>query len=200
MKKRENKCKVLETTNRIMELEDKLVAEIENNNTLQIQEIGDKIKESKKIIEEHIETETRGAALRNRCIWHEYGDTNSKFFLNLEKSKATQKCISRLRGPTGETITERKEILDKEFNFYNHLYKSKTEETKLNHKENTEKENMFHVQGPIIEDEDHDLLVNDIEEKEIWEIIQSSPLTKAWVVTASQLNFTRNFGMTSNTI
>ena len=54
----------------------------------------------RKAIEDKVEEEPRAAALRSRCDWYDAGGTSSKLFLNLEKSRAHQKC--RLKITDGE--------------------------------------------------------------------------------------------------
>ena len=34
--------------------------------------------------------------IRSKCNWHEYGERSSKFFLNLEKSRASQSTIRNI--------------------------------------------------------------------------------------------------------
>lgn len=59
---------------------------------------------------------------RSRCNWSQYGERSSKYFLNLEKRKAQNKVISSLRNEEGRILTESKEILQYEHDFYQSLY------------------------------------------------------------------------------
>ena len=44
-----------------------------------------------------IETKVRGSMIRSRAKWTEFGEKNSKYFLNLEKRHANKKAIFRLQ-------------------------------------------------------------------------------------------------------
>ena len=68
---------------------------------------------------------TRGAIIRSRARWYEYGEKNSKYFLNLEKVNYRRKYISSLINQNGTRIDDPKEILNEEQNFFNELYSSR---------------------------------------------------------------------------
>ena len=69
-------------------------------------------------MEEIIEYRTRGAMLRSRTRWHNEGQKNTKYFLNLEKRHYKQGTISRF-------ATTDKEILYECESFLKDLYSSK---------------------------------------------------------------------------
>jgi exonuclease III len=150
---------------------------IKSNNADCIKEIEDRINNIKSQLDELITERTRGAALRNRTEWHEEGDKASKLFLNLEKSRGTNKTIKKLRNNLGELITDNKEILDLEAKFYTELFSS--QKPLDNHKIKKEEEEMFQIPGNKILEEDHENLVKPIEEQEIWEIIKNNPPNKS---------------------
>ena len=52
---------------------------------------------------------TRGAIIRSRARWYEYGEKNSKYFLNLEKVNYRRKYISSLIIQNGTRINDPKE-------------------------------------------------------------------------------------------
>ena len=68
---------------------------------------------------------TRGAIIRSRARWYEYGEKNSKYFLNLEKVNYRRKYISSLIKQNGTRIDDPKEILNEEQNFFVELYSSR---------------------------------------------------------------------------
>ena len=84
---------------------------------------------------EHLyEKKVEGIIIRSRARWHEHGERNSKYFLNLEKRNHVRKHIRKLR-LSGVISTDPFEILEAERVFYENLYKSRrdgSEENKPN--------------------------------------------------------------------
>ena len=72
-----------------------------------------------------IEYRTRGAILRSRTRWHNEGEKNTKYFLNLEKRHYRQGTISRLKKSENDFATTDKEILQECESFFKDLYSSK---------------------------------------------------------------------------
>ena len=67
---------------------------------------------------EHLyEKKAEGKIIRSRARWHEHGEKNSKYFLNLEKRNHVRKHIRKLR-LSGVISTDPFEILDAERTFY----------------------------------------------------------------------------------
>jgi hypothetical protein len=64
-------------------------------------------------LEKIIEYRTKGAILRAKCRWHNEGEKNTKYFLNLEKRHFKNGVISQLK--TGENEFA---MSDKEMPFY----------------------------------------------------------------------------------
>ena len=54
---------------------------------------------------------TKGAQIRAGIKWIEEGVKNTKFFLNLEKSRAKNNTINRLVKRDGEIVTDDSEII-----------------------------------------------------------------------------------------
>ena len=74
---------------------------------------------------EHVyEKKVEGIIIRSRARWHEHGEKNSKYFLNLEKRNHVRKHIRKLR-LSGVISTDPFEILEAERVFYENLYKSR---------------------------------------------------------------------------
>ena len=67
---------------------------------------------------------TRGACVRSKARWHEFGERSSKYFLNLEKRNYESKCITSLIKENGRSIKDPKEILKEQNRFYQFLYSS----------------------------------------------------------------------------
>ena len=77
-----------------------------------------------------------GIIIRSRARWHEHGEKNSKYFLNLEKRNNIKNHIRKLFG-SGAISTDPFEILNTERRFYEKLY------SKQNTNVNSEEANSF---------------------------------------------------------
>ena len=62
--------------------------------------------------------------LKARCRWHNEGEKNTKYFLNLEERHYNQGTISQLKLGNENFITTNKEILSEHETFYKNLYSS----------------------------------------------------------------------------
>ena len=65
----------------------------------------------------------KGAYIRSRANWLEYGEKPNKFFLNLENKNRVNKNISEIKISEDETITNQSDILNCLKEFYEELYK-----------------------------------------------------------------------------
>jgi len=173
-KRKQERRLLQETTKVIQNLENEQCDAIRSNADLdEITRLTAEIKEHKKIIENKVEEDTKASAIRSRSMWYEQGDTSSKLFLNLEKSRGDQKAINRLKNNQGDIITDRAEIMKEEERYYKELYSSKVNECQR------ETDDIFNTISPKLEVEDHEQLVKVIEEDEVWEIIKESPKNKS---------------------
>jgi hypothetical protein len=86
-----------------------------------------KYHEGKKSIENYNNEKASGAQLRSKTNWIEYGERNTKYFLNLEKRNYQMKCITKLIDDTKTEINEPDKILEYEEEFYKNLYSPKNE-------------------------------------------------------------------------
>ena len=86
------------------------------------------MEEKKAEVERIIEYKTKGAILRAKCRWHNEGEKNTKYFLNLEKRHFKNGVISQLKIGEDEFATSDKEILQQCEHFYKDLYKSHVSE------------------------------------------------------------------------
>ena len=69
-----------------------------------------------------VEYRTKGAIIRSRTRWHEQGEKNTKYFLNLEKRQKEKTYISKLKTQDSNEITNVDEILNCQKLFYKNLY------------------------------------------------------------------------------
>ena len=66
----------------------------------------------------------KGTILRSKVRWVEYGEKNTRYFLNLEKKKSEKKTITKLKLDDEMETEDQEIILREEENFYRALYKS----------------------------------------------------------------------------
>ena len=66
----------------------------------------------------------RGAYIRSKARWQEFGERSSKYFLNLEKRNYENKCISSLKIESGSSISDPEEALQEQKSYYQNLYSS----------------------------------------------------------------------------
>lgn len=94
----------------------------------------------------------RGACVRSKARWYEFGERSSKYFLNLEKRNYENKCINCLTKDDNSIITDPKEILEEQRTFYHNLYSS------LNPQVNDPRFNLFFANDMIntLDDEQKD--------------------------------------------
>jgi hypothetical protein len=86
------------------------------------EEIIQQYNETKLEIEQYNNEKAHGVFIRSKCDWAEFGEKNTKYFLNLEKRNYNNKCISKLINEEQVTITDSNEILNYETKFYKKLY------------------------------------------------------------------------------
>ena len=82
--------------------------------------------------------ETQGALVRTKSNWHEYAEKNTKYFFQLEKSRAKNKAMSYLISDEGQKLTTQKQILAEQKSFYQKLY---TADPKISFRMNVEVKN-----------------------------------------------------------
>ena len=91
----------------------------------EINRIKEEIDFSKEQLEKYLDRYTRAAMIRSRASYYEEGEKNTKYFLGMEKSKQTKKCIHALIDQEGNMITNREEVLNEQVKYYTKLYTSK---------------------------------------------------------------------------
>ena len=70
------------------------------------------------------EQKVKGAIIRSKARWVEYGEKNTRYFLNLEKRRGEQKNINKLKLNDGTKTEDQEVILKEEEKFYRSLYES----------------------------------------------------------------------------
>ena len=73
-------------------------------------------------LEQIYKIKVNGIKIRSKCEWYEHGEKSSKFFLNLEKSRAIQGQVRTVIYNDKETNDET-EINNYIYSFFNYLYK-----------------------------------------------------------------------------
>jgi exonuclease III len=82
----------------------------------------------KKDLEDLNKEKMAGIIFRSKCDWAEYGEKNSKYFLNLEKYNFENKHITSLNA-NGKITSDEREVLESIRSYYAKLYSC----TKINH-------------------------------------------------------------------
>ena len=80
-----------------------------------------KLEEAKTVLENIYEERTRGIILRSKVKWHEQGEKNTKYFLNLESRNQSRKHMRKVIVNDKE-ITNPLKILEAQKLFYKKLY------------------------------------------------------------------------------
>ena len=96
--------------------------------------------ENKTYIEDYNNDKANGAIMRSKASWAEFGERNSKFFLNLEKRNHKMKCITKLLNEDDLEVTNADDILKYEETFYKNLYSKPTK----NNQEQQDEKNAAH--------------------------------------------------------
>jgi hypothetical protein len=122
--------------------------------------------ESTKLEIEHYNNEkANGVLIRSKANWAEFGEKNSKYFLNLEKRNYKNKCITKLINESKEIIEDSTEILKYEEEYYKNLY------TQPDDQKNTNRNNLIlefaNDETPKIQMADMELCEQDINLEEI---------------------------------
>ena len=121
--------KTKKTKDREAELEHaifKLELKMDNGDSSEIEnfELVEQLNDLKSELERIIEFRTKGSILRAKIKWHNEGEKNTKYFLNLEKRHYKQGTISQLKVDENNFITSDQEILAEGESFFINLYTS----------------------------------------------------------------------------
>ncbi len=80
------------------------------------------ILDAKSRLKEFEMKELEGIKIRSKIQWREEGETNSRFFCNLEQKNATTKTFDRVQTANGNIVTDINGIMKEQVNFYKKLY------------------------------------------------------------------------------
>ena len=145
------------------------------------------LEEKKTELEKIIEYRTKGTILRAKCRWHNEGERNTKYFLNLEKRHFKNCVISELKIGENEFVTSDKEILHQCENFYRDLYKSRVSE------QQSEPSNF---KTNILNADEKESCEGLLTNAECLQALKCMEPEKHQVQTVFLLNFTKSFGTT----
>ena len=98
---------------------------------------------------------TKGAIIRSKAQLVEEGEKNSKYFLNLEKRNYNRKCMKTIINRDGLEVTDPKNILNEQANFFENLYTTR----KIDSISNTKIEEKY-LKNPSIPKLDQDVKSN----------------------------------------
>ena len=112
----EDKIAIANLTEKIIEYEDK----IEDLSLMQYE----MLQKSKIDLECLQQKRTAGLIFRSQAKWYSEGEVNTKYFLNLEKSRYNAKTCVAIFDDEGTLQTEFDHILDEQRKFYQNLYTS----------------------------------------------------------------------------
>ena len=73
-------------------------------------------------LNQFIQNDAKGAAVRSRARWMEFGEKNSRYFLSLEKWHNDKKFIKSLKNKQEDLVNDQKLNLEELVNFYEKLY------------------------------------------------------------------------------
>ena len=74
-----------------------------------------------KRLEIEILSKTKGATIRPRLKWIEEGEKNTKYFLNLERQRASNNTIKQIRTKQGVVVKHPNDILLETRRYYDKL-------------------------------------------------------------------------------
>jgi hypothetical protein len=119
LKCNEQRNRSIRLNNELNELDVKLSAD---PSCVETQQKRENVKLQLEIMEQHA---AHSAQIRARVKWIENGEKNTKFFLNLEKSRANSKILTSVKDETGRTVTKQEEILQVQKNYFKNLYRKR---------------------------------------------------------------------------
>ncbi len=81
--------------------------------------------DAKRNLDECYDHITQGVITRSRADWVEYGEKNSKYFLNLEKANKVRSTIYNVCDDNGNVMTDGQSVQSEIYNYYSKLYSAK---------------------------------------------------------------------------
>ena len=160
--------------NTLLELEfqlDKYAKMYENKSD---SEILSKIENIKSEINIIMQRKAHGAVIRSRTRYFEYGEKNSKYFLNMKKRNSNKHNITKLQ-IGDKVVIDPDIILQEQSNFYKHLYTSNSN----NFYDHGIGKEFFESNQPKLSEIDAEYCDSDITTQEIYDILQTFPDNEA---------------------
>ena len=108
--------------NELKELDDKVTSELLASEKTRKTEL-------KQTLEKIYKDKEKGALIRSKATWVEQGETSSKYFFNLEKTRQSNNVIKEIKTEDNNLITDDEGILDQICIFYDKLYTSNNPDT-----------------------------------------------------------------------
>jgi exonuclease III len=142
----------------------KLEIEIAKDPTDDLLNTANTLKEN---IEKANAEKARGAMLRSKANWVEYGEKNTSFFLKLENRNRDIKNITQLIDDSDKVIQGQQEILDEELRYYKTLYTQPVQNNSELRKRDQSKALFLGDDIPKISQEERDICDGDITIEEI---------------------------------
>jgi len=127
-------------------------------------------------LDQLIEEEAKGAAIRSKIQYYEAGEKSNKFFLNLEKQRSMKKSVNKLRTEENEIITQPDQILKEEVRYYKNLYNSRMEKDHQYYKMN---EKLMRTERKKVPEDMAIALLSPYTEDEIYKIISNTGKDKS---------------------
>ena len=95
-----------------------------NENVHEQNDILNNINHQKQKLDSFMEYQTKGSIVRAYYKWYSEGKTGSKYFLNLEKVRYSNKTIKTLINKDQKIVKDQKAILAEQYKYYKKLYTS----------------------------------------------------------------------------
>jgi exonuclease III len=112
----------------------------------------------------------KGAQTRARTKWIEEGERNTKYFLNLEKARAVEKTITRLKNDRGVMVTDQNKLLGMQHQYYKDLYSKKVD---YDNEQSNMASFLEDVNIPKLSEEEQSICEGDVSVEEAGRALQS---------------------------
>ena len=127
----------------------------------------------KKELEEIYDKIVEGNKVRSRCQWYEEGEKSNKFFLNLEKARASQGLIRKVVNDEGE-VNDPSLILDEIKKYFSSLFEKTVQKS-----DNAIKNYIEKSQGPKLTEAQMNDCDKELLEKEIFDALKNMQNNKS---------------------
>ena len=125
-----SKRKRSESSKEITELEKEISSLESSMNPSDPQPKHERLQELQSELNQYYDQQIEGIILRSKVQWHEEGEKNTKYFLNLEKTNKSKTCIRKLIVNDKETTCQH-EIMKYVKNYFTDKYSRKTSVTPI---------------------------------------------------------------------